>query len=351
MPKRKIQLTGGGVTFIISLPKKWVKKHKIKQGDEITLVESKSGTLTLLPPIYEEIKKSSVILEDLLKVPLKKEDAIEQYIISRYLKGVREISIVSKKKIDYKDFELIRLAVHKLMGYEIVKHEAKRIVIRDFLSLESIEVKELISRLCEVISQLYYVSLESPRTNEDVTPLLTIKAEAEKLDYLLSRILLSCSSDPRMRYQMKLDTRDIPLFNEMIIYLRDIAKSSIGLAEDAIHYSGTNDQTTHISTLNKEIKDHLDEIQKCLESRDKLRAISLLHTVEATNHKTRQLLRDHLQDNKDRGSLVYYTGRNAASVMKILKTVNRILSISSVLAYLESDELALEAAEIILAVA
>ncbi len=34
---RKIQRTGG-TTFIVSLPKKWVETHNLKEGDFITLV-------------------------------------------------------------------------------------------------------------------------------------------------------------------------------------------------------------------------------------------------------------------------------------------------------------------------
>lgn len=274
MTKRKVQLTGGGTTSIISLPKKWVKKHQIKQGDEVTLLETKSGPLLLLPPLYKDCMKSAVTVEELIQPPIKNGAPIEHYITSNYLKGTKEIKITSKSRISQEDLDFIRLIVDKLMGYEIVRQEERKILIKDHLSVESIDVKELVNRLYQLIIQLYDAILKVPGTDDGTAAVLSRHAEAEKLAYLLRRMLLSSSYDPKTRHQTKLDTMDIPLLNEMVTNLRDLGKSVLSLAEEMKSHTFGN--AAEIYELNKEIKNFLEKTGRSFESKDKTKAILLL---------------------------------------------------------------------------
>lgn len=48
MEFRKIQFTGRS-SYIISLPKKWIKENELKQGDVVPLLINPHGSITVLP--------------------------------------------------------------------------------------------------------------------------------------------------------------------------------------------------------------------------------------------------------------------------------------------------------------
>ncbi|MDO7722422.1 MAG: AbrB/MazE/SpoVT family DNA-binding domain-containing protein, partial [Nitrosopumilus sp.] len=49
---RKIQFTGKS-SYIVSLPKQWIKELGLKQGDQIRMIRKGSSTLELYPPKFE----------------------------------------------------------------------------------------------------------------------------------------------------------------------------------------------------------------------------------------------------------------------------------------------------------
>ena len=53
---RRMQLSGGS-TYIISLPKNWIKELKIKVGENIMIVKNPNQSLTLFPREQDNTKK------------------------------------------------------------------------------------------------------------------------------------------------------------------------------------------------------------------------------------------------------------------------------------------------------
>ena len=72
MEIRKIQVTGGS-SYVLTLPKEWIKSLKIQKNDQVGLLTQSDGTLLVTPKIDREltqkIKKfdvSNVINQDFL---------------------------------------------------------------------------------------------------------------------------------------------------------------------------------------------------------------------------------------------------------------------------------------------
>jgi phosphate uptake regulator len=63
---RKVQFTGKS-TFIISLPKKWVDKVKLEQGERVQVVEQNDLSLLILPKeIKKEVKPNKIDIREYL---------------------------------------------------------------------------------------------------------------------------------------------------------------------------------------------------------------------------------------------------------------------------------------------
>ncbi|MFX1307830.1 MAG: AbrB/MazE/SpoVT family DNA-binding domain-containing protein, partial [Promethearchaeota archaeon] len=94
METRKVQQTGGS-SFIISLPKEWIEKHKIKPKDTLGIISQSDGNLLVTHNINsEEYVKSKVLDVD----EITDSNYLFRLLIGMYVMGYTVITIKSSKK-------------------------------------------------------------------------------------------------------------------------------------------------------------------------------------------------------------------------------------------------------------
>ena len=109
METRKIYVSGGS-TYVISLPKKWVRKADLKAGDSLVVTEQGSSLLIETNISEKETKVKEVKISQLIS-----NEALERIIIAFYLVGYDTIKI----KLDRKDHLPYRKSIRKVMDYLI----------------------------------------------------------------------------------------------------------------------------------------------------------------------------------------------------------------------------------------
>ena len=103
METRKLYLTGGS-TYVVSLPKKWVKRSGLSQGDSVVVTEQE-GSIIIEPGIVERGPKEITV--NVSAVPSI--GALERLIIAYYLVGYDTIHIKLDRAnhLDYKKVKLL----------------------------------------------------------------------------------------------------------------------------------------------------------------------------------------------------------------------------------------------------
>lgn len=135
MRRKIIQLAGK--TLIVSLPSKWVKKHGIKKGEEIELEEE--GRRLIIKSEGKGEKTTKFLDAKDLNLVLNKT------IGGLYKAGYDEIEITYYSP---KQYSVIRDVLNKTcMGYEIIRHGQRTILIRNLSELHSQEFENLLRRL------------------------------------------------------------------------------------------------------------------------------------------------------------------------------------------------------------
>jgi len=105
----KIQLTGDS-TYVISLPKVWIKNNKINKGDVLSVV-ARGEEITFR--IKEEKERAAEI-----KIRTKDAEFLTRLLITKYIQGFDTITLSSKDRMDLKIREhLIKTSTH-LIGLE-----------------------------------------------------------------------------------------------------------------------------------------------------------------------------------------------------------------------------------------
>jgi phosphate uptake regulator len=118
--KRKL-IKQGKNALTITLPAKWVETNGLKSGNLIELLEEHN----VLKISTEEIKKEKKII----KIAYSDQVLfLKRVLINLYRKGYDEITITTTQRIP---FTRVTSKLDELIGFEIVEHTEKKLVVRN----------------------------------------------------------------------------------------------------------------------------------------------------------------------------------------------------------------------------
>jgi len=141
---RRIQLTGGS-TYIVSLPKNWVKAVGIKRGEYVQLIPQPDMSLLIVPRVEGEEEELSEVLID-ASLAENPED-IARELIACYLAGYDIIHLkLGRKAAEHRTY-IKNIMRRKLVGLEIINEEANYMTARCLLGHVEFPVKDALNRM------------------------------------------------------------------------------------------------------------------------------------------------------------------------------------------------------------
>ena len=185
MEIRRVQMTGGS-SFIITLPKDWIKTANIQKNDPIGLLKQSDGTLL----ITSKMNKEQLQREKEFQVtPNTNNNYLLRKLIGSYISGFNTINIKSNKRILPTTRLIVRQFTHTTIGQEIVEESDNSIIIKDLLNPAEMPFNRTIKRMHIMIKGMYEDTIQSLKQNnkqlaEDV---LTRDNEIDRLHWLVAR--------------------------------------------------------------------------------------------------------------------------------------------------------------------
>ncbi|HIQ29480.1 MAG TPA: phosphate uptake regulator PhoU [Candidatus Caldiarchaeum subterraneum] len=147
---RRLQKVGTN-TLTVSLPHEWVKKMKLKPGDNVTVAESPDGTLR----ITVENKPVSLSLACSFDVEnFQDPDLLSRLVIAAYLQGFEGIKIVGGDGVPENLQERLSDVIDILPGVEIVEQTYRRILMQSFIDPHKFPIETLIKRIQIMITTM-----------------------------------------------------------------------------------------------------------------------------------------------------------------------------------------------------
>ena len=151
---RKIQFTGKS-SYIVSLPKQWVRELNLKQGDQIKMVRKGSSTLELFPPKFEARTQKNE--EATIEINIEeKSSSIIRRLISLYFLGFKTINIKPKNgRLSPSQRNMVKEAVKRmLMGSEIISDSGDGITIQVLVNLLELSVDGAFKRMIHLAKSM-----------------------------------------------------------------------------------------------------------------------------------------------------------------------------------------------------
>jgi phosphate uptake regulator len=135
MEYRKIQLTGES-TYIVSLPKTWVKKNKVEKGDVVYVIEKGEEIILRLKDEKEK--------EVEIKIKTNDMEFLGRLLITKYIQGYDTIVFSAKDHLDHRIRENLIQVSSFLIGLEPFGESKNSITFRMLMKgglngMESIE--------------------------------------------------------------------------------------------------------------------------------------------------------------------------------------------------------------------
>jgi len=152
---RKLQFIGGS-SFMVSLPKDWVEKFNLKQGDTLLVSIEEEGSIRIVPSTLigraEPPERAVVNFSKLTDF-----ERFKREIFAYYILGIDQIEINLKEKVAPDFMGVLNDITRSLIGIEITSMEDKRIILSCLtskdLSIDSvlIRMKQLVNTIVEGI--------------------------------------------------------------------------------------------------------------------------------------------------------------------------------------------------------
>jgi len=232
MTLRRLQRTGGG-TFFVCLPKEWAERLNVKRGSIVSVEETAEGRL-IIDPKYD-------VERALQTVTLEPNALVDREIVGKYLLGYDVIRIEAKEHITAEQRELVKQAVRRLVGLEIIEEDYKSIVLQCLLEPSSLAPERILKRQYNFAAGMQRDAVTA-LIDGDVHLSANVTArddEVNRLYFLLVRILRTVIRDPRLSERLKITPLDCLDYRLVASFVEGLGDQSVQIAETATALKGT----------------------------------------------------------------------------------------------------------------
>jgi len=185
MEIRKVQMTGGS-SFIITLPKEWIKSANIKKNDPLGLSRQSDGTLIISSKMN---RKQIPRNQEFIVYKNTNQNYLLRKLIGSYISGFKSIKITSKDRITPTMRATVRKFTQTTIGQEVVEETPESIILKDLLNPAEMPFNRTIKRMHIMVKAMYEDSMQGlknrdKKLTEDV---LKRDNEIDRLHWLVAR--------------------------------------------------------------------------------------------------------------------------------------------------------------------
>lgn len=203
---RKVQKTGNS-SYVITLPKEWIKAHGIKKNDPLALILLPDGSLVISPNTEgERVRRNKEFHVDGIDDPTY----LFRLLIGAYILGYTIIVIKADERISPKLRDTVKKFIQTTIGPEIMEEDNRRIIIKDLLNPAEMPFDKTIMRMHILVSTMHEDAVGAlRRLNKVLADDVVLRdGDVDRLHWLVARQSNMVIKDPELSRRMNVDTED-----------------------------------------------------------------------------------------------------------------------------------------------
>jgi len=204
MDIRKVQMSGGS-SYIVSLPKNWVKKSKIEKNDPIGLIEQGDGTLLITPntsgdqiqKVWEYEISSSTDRVFFLRC-----------MIGAYISGYTSMKIRAEGRLPPFATGVVREFTNMAIGQEVVEETENMVIIKDLLNPSEMPIENTLTRMSVIVTKMHQDALLALKENNSglAENVISRDNDVDRLHWLIGRQTNLILNDVNLSRKMNIST-------------------------------------------------------------------------------------------------------------------------------------------------
>ena len=267
MEYRKV-ISFGKSSFVMSLPKSWIKQNNVKKGD-LVYVNTRENNLIISSKEESDSEDTKITINvDGKGIPL-----LIRELTAAYIENHRQITIIGKelKSKSKKILEIVR----ELIALEVLEIDSQKIVTKDFLDMDKISIAELIKKTDIIVRSMIKDCILS--FNGDTAANIELRdSDVNRLHFLVNRVIRY-----GMRHQSKIlktySLKAIDLLNYFMIsfHLESIADETKRVSRGMSKVKLTKGKQKNFEDILTKIQGYYLEVLKTYYSHNREKAIKL----------------------------------------------------------------------------
>lgn len=195
MDIRYLQRTSGG-SYLISLPKEWVKDNGLKKGSQVGLIRLDYGTIMVDSNPLERPRQREVQVD-------MSED-IGRELTAYYLSGYDRILIKAKTMVTTAQKQMIKVAASRLAGMEVINETSDSLLLVNLVVPVDLSVEDVMKRMHQIGSSMLEDAIVAlVEGDRSLAENVVERDDAlDRLYFLVIRLLRSAVNDLRMAEKM-----------------------------------------------------------------------------------------------------------------------------------------------------
>jgi len=228
---RKVQRTPSG-TFFVCVPKSWAERCSLNRGSVIAIDETSDGKLLLDPRHGATPSQRTAIL--------KPDLYLNREIIGKYLLGFDVIRVESKNGVSLEVRNIVKGAVNRLIGLEIVEEDYSNIALQCLLEPSGFPPEKILRRAYAIAAGMHR-DVVNALIDGDLSLVKNVVArddEINRLYFLLVRILRTIIQNPRLSEKLGVSPIDCLDYRLVASLVETIGDECVHMANKAMELEG-----------------------------------------------------------------------------------------------------------------
>jgi phosphate uptake regulator len=315
MEIRRVQMTGGS-SYIMTLPKDWIKSLNIKKNDPLGIFMQSDGTLMITSKMtQDQLQKTMEFNIDHIN---DKTDLLRR-LIGAYIAGYNAIHITSEKRIKPEIRVTVRNFTQSTIGQEVVEETDKSIILKDLLNPIEMPFDRTIKRMHIIVKGMHEDAMRALITKDKslTEDVIARDYEVDRLHWLVARQHNSIIQNVGLAEKMKVTTGLSLTYFLISRIIERIGDHVVKIASNVQHLTENIEDQTIIQQIQTASDFALDIFNKSISSfyrKDIKKTNENIETVKELEHLCEQIDRKALQ----------HKGIVAVSIGYIAESIRRI---------------------------
>lgn len=272
MEFRKL-ISFGRNSYVVSMPKSWVIKNRLKKGDLMSITENGSELAISNNSKPMEAEQTEITIQ----AENKGIGLIRSEIVSAYLNNYDTISIFSNNL--GKDAIEIKNILRNLTGMEVMEQTSKSIVAKDLINKSEISLKTIIRRMDIITRAMIDDAIESIDGENQYESIDQRDNDVNRFHFLAYRVIRDAMKNPALAKSLKMEPWEFVVSRSIVERIEKIADRQKRIARYLQNIRLKKPVANELKKLYTEMQGKYLDVMKAYYNNDK----NLAFEVEVTN--------------------------------------------------------------------